>query len=65
MSENCKSLVLHDKCNNEMFLSPALNISLSDAKNLYIRSAKPQMKYTFVHFYVSRDEINDISMTKN
>ena len=28
MSENCKSLVLQDKCNIEIFLAPAENDSL-------------------------------------
>ena len=29
MSENCKSLVLQDKCNIEIFLSPALVLLIS------------------------------------
>ena len=37
MSENCKSLVLQDKCNIEIFLSPDFVNSSPDNIHFYLR----------------------------
>ena len=36
MSENCKSLVLQDKCNIEIFLSPDIVMYIMTNSNLFL-----------------------------